>query len=113
VPIDVSMQATVAGSGSASAVLTGRTLAVSGTFEGLRSPATVARIHLGRKGVRGPAILDLTVSSAVRGTIAGTLQLTPLQLDALEKEWLYIQLASERAPDGNLWGWLLKPEVKR
>ena len=40
VPIDVSMQATIAGSGTASAVLTGTKLAVTGTFEGLRSPAT-------------------------------------------------------------------------
>src|SRR4029079_8482240 len=36
VPIDVSMQATIAGSGTASAVLTGTKLADTGTFEGLR-----------------------------------------------------------------------------
>ena len=113
VPIDVAMQSTVAGSGTVSAVLTGRVLTVTGSFEGLRSPATTAQVHLGRKGVRGPAILDLVVSNAARGVITGTLQLTAPQVDALDKEALYIQLQSEKAPDGNLWGWLVKPEVKR
>ena len=55
VPIDVSMQATVAGSGSVSAVLTGTKLAVTGTFDGLKSPATIAQIHKSpTRGVRGP-----------------------------------------------------------
>ena len=113
VPIDVALQATISGAGSATAVLTGATLSISGSFEGLRSPATVGRVHIGRKGVRGPAIFDLKVSSGTSGTISGTLQLTPLQVDAFEKGWFYIQLHSEKAPDGNLWGWLLQSEVKR
>ena len=55
VPIDVSMQATVAGSGTVTAVLTGTKLAITGTFEGLKSPATIAQIHKGPvRGVRGP-----------------------------------------------------------
>lgn len=113
VPIDVSMQATVAGSGSVTAVLTGSRLVIDGTFNGLRSPATTARVHLGRKGVRGPAFFDLKVSSGTSGTIGGTLQLTPLQIDGLDKESFYVQLDSEKAPDGNLWGWLLQPEARR
>src|SRR5437868_5107428 len=63
VPIDVSMQATVAGSGTVSAVLTGSKLAVTGTFDGLKSPATIAQVHKGPvRGVRGPNVLDLTVA---------------------------------------------------
>jgi hypothetical protein len=116
VPIDVSMQATVAGSGSVSAVLTGSKLALTGTFEGLKSPATTAQIHKGpTRGVRGPNVLDLAVTKtdAASGTISGTFTLTSIQVADLEKGRLYVQLHSEKAPDGNLWGWLLPQESKR
>jgi hypothetical protein len=116
VPIDVSMQATIAGSGSVSAVLTGTKLAITGTFDGLKSPATIAQIHKGPvKGVRGPNVFDLTVSKtdAASGTLSGSFDLTPIQLADLEKGRLYVQLHSEKAPDGNLWGWLLPQENRR
>ena len=113
VPITVAMQDTVAGRGSAKAVLTGNKLTIEGTFEGLRSPATVARIHLAPRAIRGPAVVDLTVSKGTTGTISGSLELTTRQLEALDKGSLYIQLHSEKAPDGNLWGWLLPLEATR
>jgi len=108
VPITVAMQDTVAGQGSVTATLSGRRLTVMGTFEGLKSPATVARIHLAARGIRGPAILDLTVTKAASGTISGSLDLTPAQIEELRNRRFYVQLYSERAPDGNLWGWLLR-----
>jgi hypothetical protein len=117
VPIDVAMQATVAGTGSVSAVLTGAKLALTGAFEGLRSPATIAQVHKGPvRGVRGPVAFDLAVSKTsdgTSGTLAGTIELTPIQLADLEKGRLYVQLHSEKAPDGNLWGWLLIQENRR
>jgi hypothetical protein len=115
VPIDVSMQATIAGSGIASAVLTGTKLAVTGTFEGLRSPATIAQLHRSPvKGVRGPVIFELAVKAdGTGGTLSGTLELTQIQVGDLEKGRLYIQVHSEKAPDGNLWGWLTPQENKR
>ena len=113
VPITVAMQNVVAGRGSAKAVLAGTKLTVEGTFEGLRSPATVARIHLAPRAMRGPAVLELTVSKGTNGTIRGSLDLTPRQVEALEKSSLYIQVHSEKAPDGNLWGWLLPQETTR
>lgn len=114
VAIDVSMQATVAGAGSATAVLTGTKLALAGTFEGLRSPATVAKVYRGAvTGVPGSAIFDLEITKATSGTISGTITLTPIQVTDLEKGRLYVQLASEKAPDGNLWGWLLPSEGRR
>jgi hypothetical protein len=117
VPLDVAMQATVAGSGAIAAVLTGTKLAITGSFEGLRSPATIAQIHKGPvRGVRGPVVTDLVVTKAADptgGTISATLDLTALQIADLEKGRLYVQLHSEKAPEGNLWGWLLLQESRR
>jgi hypothetical protein len=116
VPIDVSMQATIAGNGSVSAVLNGTRLSITGSFEGLRSPATIAQLHKGPiRGVRGPNIFDLTVAKTepTSGTLSGSIDLTPLQVTDLEKGRLYIQLHSEKAPDGNLRGWLLPQENRR
>ncbi|MGH9143792.1 MAG: CHRD domain-containing protein [Vicinamibacterales bacterium] len=116
IPIDVAMQATIAGSGSASAVLTGSKLTITGTFEGLKSPATIAQLHKSpTRGVRGPNVLDLVVTrtDAASGTISGSFDLSAIQIADLEKGRLYVQLHSEKAPDGNLWGWLLTQENRR
>lgn len=108
VAMDAAMKATIAGEGSATAVLTGTKLTVSGAFEGLKSPATVAHIHQGSAtGVRGPKVLDLTVSKAMEGSLSGSFDLTPEQVEALKRGKWYVQIHSEKAPDGNLWGWLL------
>ncbi len=113
VPIDAAMRATVSGMGSASATLAGTKLSITGSFEGLRTPATMAQIHQGPvTGVRGAAILDLTVSKATDGSISGSFDLTPAQVESLRKGRLYIQVHSEKAPDGNLWGWLLVEEKR-
>jgi hypothetical protein len=102
----------VTGKGSATGTLAGRKLTISGTFEGLAAPATVARLHQGvAKGARGAAITDLTVSKAASGTLSGSVDLTAPQVEALRQGKLYIQLHSEKGspPDGsNLWGWFLK-----
>jgi hypothetical protein len=58
--------------------------------------------------VAGPAIGDLTISKSTSGTISGSIELTPQQLTILRKGGLYVQIQSEKAPDGVLWGWLLK-----
>lgn len=113
VPIDIAMQSTVAGRGQVTATLTGTTLLLKGTFSDLKSPATFAKIHAGPKGIRGPAILDLTVTRAVNGTIEGRLELTPEQVGHLKRSGLYVQIHSEKAPDGNLWGWLLPAEKEK
>jgi len=106
----------VAGLGSATASLSGRKLTVTGSFEKMASAATTAKLGLGLiTGARGDAIFDLTMTKAPQsnpagtsGTIAGSLDLTPAQVDALKKGKLYIQINSEGAPNGHLLGWLLK-----
>jgi hypothetical protein len=108
VPVDAGMLTTIAGSGSLTAVLTGSKLAISGTFTGLKSPATDAHIHHGAKAIRGPAILDLTVPNATSGTISASIDLTPEQVEDLRNSSLYIQINSQGAAAGNLWGWFLR-----
>jgi hypothetical protein len=111
VALDAAMKATIAGEGSATAVLAGSKLTVNGTFEGLKSAATMAHIHQGSAtGVRGAKLLDLTVTKAMTGNVSGTFELTPEQVEALKKGRWYVQIHSEKAPDGNLWGWLLPRE---
>lgn len=106
VPIDVGMQITVAGDGAITATLNGNKLTVNGTAKGLRSPATQAHIHRGVPGIPGPAILDLNVTQSTTPTISGTVELTAQMVEDLKNGQLYVQIASERAPDGNLRGWL-------
>ena len=109
VPMDIAMRSTVAGAGSATAVLKGTMLTVTGTFDGLRSPATTARLYQGpAMGLRGSAFGDLTISKAANGMISGSITLTPEQARALERGRVYLQISSERAPDGNLWGWFVR-----
>ena len=116
VPMTTAMASTVAGLGSATATLVGNKLTVTGTYDGLRSPATIVQVHRAPRGIRGPVVFDLKATNgtpSTSGTISGTVELTPAQVADLEKGWLYIQLHSERAPDGKLWGWLLVPENKK
>jgi hypothetical protein len=109
VPMDARMRSTVAGLGSATATLSGDKLVISGTFEDLVSPATTAQLHLSRvTGVRGPAVFDLTVTQATSGTVSGNIELSSDQVEALRKGRFYIQIQSVKAPDGNLWGWLVR-----
>jgi hypothetical protein len=107
--MDLSMRSVIAGQGSVTAVLSGIRLTITGTFEGLRSPATGAQLHRGRvTGLRGTPLFDLNVTQAVSGMLRGSFDLTPGQVESLRKGELYVQLNSEKATDGNLWGWLLR-----
>ncbi len=109
VPVDAKTRADITGVGSVTATLAGAKLSITGSFEGLRSQAWDAKLHQGpATGVRGPAILDVTVPHATSGAVSASLDLTPQQIESLKKGRLYLQIDSEKAPDGNLWGWLLR-----
>ena len=73
VPTTPTDRPNVTGKGSATATLAGRKLTISGAFDGLAAPATVARLHRGiAKGARGAAIADLTVTQAASGKLSGS-----------------------------------------
>lgn len=107
VPVDSRTQSSVAGIGRATAELDGNRLEVAGAFEGMLGAATAANLHMSPAiGVRGPVIHTLDVSEQASGEIAGSVQLTAEQIAALRAGRLYIQVHSQSAPEGNLWGWL-------
>lgn len=109
VPMDGGMRNTVAGTGAGAATLAGAKLSIAAAFDGLKSPATTAKLNAGvARGVRGGAIANLDVTKSTAGSITGSVDLTPTQVQGLRDGKLYIELASEKAPEGNLWGWILK-----
>ena len=94
--------------GTASATLDGNTLSISGTFTGLSGPATKAHLSMSRgPGIHGTPLMDLTLAGGAAGKVTGQLKLDQAQLAALKGGRLYIQIDSEKAPTGHLWGWLL------
>ena len=107
VPVETTTASRITGSGSVTATLDGSTLTISGTFQGMKSAATIAQIHMGARGVRGPVEFDLQIDKSPNGHITGSITLTRVQIDTLRKGWYYIQIHAVEAPDGNLWGWLL------
>jgi hypothetical protein len=108
VPIEASTAANTTGEGQATAALSGTRLTLSGSFKGLKGPATVARLHQGAvMGVRGPAFADVAVPQVIAGDFRAEVTLTSEQAAALRDGHVYLQIHSESAPDGNLWGWLL------
>jgi len=108
VPIDFGTLATTTGYGVLSATLAGSELTVQGSFERLSGPATEAWLHVGTVvGARGPAEYPLTVSQAAAGEVSGVVRLSRQHLDALRAGRLYVQIHSQAAPEGNLWGWLM------
>jgi hypothetical protein len=107
-PFDATNRADVIESiGNVTATLDGSTLTVKGTFSNFTSPATGGSFRIGlAKGVPGDAIGNLTVEHARQGAFSGTIKLTSAQLAALKREALYVRIDSEKAPDGNVQGWL-------
>lgn len=108
VPFDASNRAIVIDSiGDASATLDGNTLIVKGNFSNFTSPAVGGSVRIGlAKGVPGDAIGTLSVDHATTGHFSGTVKLTSTQIAALKKQALYVRIDSEKAPDGNVQGWL-------
>jgi hypothetical protein len=112
--VDTAELSKVAGIGAVRAELRGATLTIDGKYSGLLSRATKAHLDRGAaKGLRGKPLFDLTLTPGTDGTISGTVTLTKFQLEDLHLGRLYVQLDSESAPDGNLWGWILPVESRR
>jgi CHRD domain len=108
-PFNDATQPIMQGKGTATATLEADTLSISGSFAGLTGPATKARLSLSTgPGIPGTPFVDLTLTGDVAGKVTGKIKLDASQLAALRSRKLYIQIDSEKAPTGHLWGWLLE-----
>ena len=106
---DIDQSASVFATANVTGTLAGTKLTIAGTFEGFKGPASIAQIRSGSAmGVRGPVLFDLTVTKATKGTISGTVDLTPAQVDLLKNNRMYIQIHNTNTPEGALWGWFIK-----
>jgi len=107
-PLDEATKKNMLGRGDATAVWDGKALTVTGTFAGLTSPAIKAHLIIGSYiGVPGTESLDLTASPATSGTVTGQLSLNSRQAAAFRTGKTYVQIDTQNAPTGTLWGWLL------
>jgi CHRD domain len=108
-PADAKTRPDMAGGGTVTATVAGTKLSVNGTFDGLKTNATMAEIRDGgMAGVRGPVVGPLTITKAMKGTITGSADLTATQAEHFKKGGLYVQIYSEKPADGTLWGWFTK-----
>jgi CHRD domain len=103
----VGTRAASSGGGSFTATMEGNKLTLKGSYHGLLAVPTGAHLFMGSlPGVRGPLVADLTVSPATTGMLSGVVELNSKELAALYKGGLYVEIDSDKAPDGDMWGWL-------
>ena len=104
----VGTRADRSGGGSVTATLKDNELTLNGSFSGLLAIPSGAHLRMGSlPGVRGPIIADVTVSPETSGSLSGTVRLNAAQLAAFHKGGLYVEIDSDKAPEGDLWGWIL------
>jgi hypothetical protein len=111
-PLTDGTRVNISGEGRAHATLDGNTLTVTADFQGLGSAATTAELYDGPGiGIPGPKAFDLTAIQATSGTVSGRVTLTSKQVAAVRHGHFYVQIDSQKAPTGNLTGWLLPPHA--
>lgn len=114
VAFDADSRSRVGGKGQVDAVLIAGVITVSGRFEALRSAATRARVFRGAApGVPGQPLFDLVVTPASAGTLSGTFTVDASLQEALRDGCLYVQIDSQEAPGGAVWGWLMRNDISR
>jgi len=99
----------VRGKGTATITLEGDTITIAATFTALASPATKARLLLSPgPGIPGKTVVkEFDVTADVNGKLTAQAKLDEAQLAALRSGKFYLQINSQKAPEGNLWGWFL------
>jgi hypothetical protein len=111
-PLTDGTRINITGEGRAQAELDGNKLTLSADFQGLAGNATTAELYDGPGiGVPGPKAFDLRITQAASGTVSGSVTLTSNQVAAVRHGHFYVQINSQKAPDGNLTGWLLPPHA--
>jgi hypothetical protein len=106
----VGTRAESSGAGRVHAELKGNVLTLSGDYHGLLGAPQAAQLMMGPlPGVRGPKLADLTITPTVDGTVSGKVTLNSRAMAAFAKGGLYVEIISQPAPEGDLWGWVMPP----
>ena len=109
-PLTDGTRVNISGEGQAVVQWDGNILSVSGNFAGLATGATTAALYDGPGiGIPGAKAFDISVTQDKSGMIWASLTLSRKQLSELRAGHFYVQIDSQKAPDGNLTGWLLPP----
>jgi len=110
-PVNAQTVRTITGLGQVRATLDGNRLTITGEYRGMSSAATSAHVHLAAPTMAGPVAAPLQVMGGQAGQLSGSVTLTADQLAALRNESLYVQVHSERNPNGELRGWIYDTDV--
>ena len=96
------------GSGVVTAVLTGNTLVVSGSYSGLQGNTTASHIHAAPAGSNGGVLIPLVLATgSTSGTYfeaENTYNLTAAQIGMLQSDGLYVNVHSTVHPGGEIRG---------
>ena len=85
-----------------STIVVGDDKSVSGTVKTIGMKATAAHIHQGAKGMNGPHIIDLVMSSPDEWAVPAGAKLTNEQFQSLKDGNLYINVHSAAHKDGEI-----------
>src|SRR5579859_4253082 len=86
--------------------LTGTTLKWKLTFAKLTGPATAAHIHMAAKGKSGNVVVPLC--TPCKSGMTGKASLTGAELSAFKKHLLYVNVHTQKNPDGEIRGQLAR-----
>jgi hypothetical protein len=85
-----------------STIVVGDDKSVSGTVKTMGMKATAAHIHQGAKGMNGPHIIDLVMSSPDEWAVPAGAKLTNEQFQSLKDGDLYINVHSAAHKGGEI-----------
>lgn len=108
-PVDFASLPNMSGSGVVTAELRESLLTIEVAFEGLSTPATGATIRNAARGRRGSVVLAVEIGTATdtTGRFSQIITLESAEIAELRQERYYLQIQTERNPDGEIRGWLL------
>jgi hypothetical protein len=106
-PISNANRPKIGGTGEVSATLNGTTLAITGSYSGLKGDATTLAVHSAPPGMVGPEIASIDIAGTTSGDFSGEVELSSDQVALLEADSLYVVVKTAGNETGELRAWLM------
>jgi CHRD domain len=87
---------------ASSSIVVGQDMSVTGDVETSEIEGTMAHIHQGALGVRGPIVVTLEKTSATQWSVPANTGLTAVQYEAYEASELYVNVHSVAHTSGEI-----------